>query len=87
MNEVTGNMIYENGNRVETVTRTSTRADDAQVLGNCYFQLSSAYRRLASAKDEAAIDAFTTEILALQVKIAEYRGYLEGYDRAETDAG
>ena len=87
MNEVTGNMIYENGNRVETVTRTSTRADDAQVLGNCYFQLSSAYRRLANAANEEVVNACNSEILSLQVKIAEYKEYLEGYDRAEVDAG
>ena len=87
MNEVKENIVYENGNRVETVTRTSTRADDAQVLGNCYFQLSSAYRRLASAANEEVVNACNSEILSLQVKIAEYKGYLEGYDRAEADAG
>ena len=74
------NVAYGKGVRVATVERTVTFADDCEELGNLYFRLSDISRRLETEGIEEAekknLAADRKEILA---KIAEYRGYLDGY--------
>lgn len=84
MNEVKQNMVYENGNRVETVKRTSTRADDCGAIGNRYLQLAALLRRLAAATTDEAKTAISSEITRTKSEITEYEGYLAGYDTEET---
>lgn len=83
MNEVKQNMVYENGNRVETVKRTSTKADDCGAIGNRYIQLAALLRRLAAAATDEAKTAISSEIARTQNEITEYAGYIAGYDAEE----
>lgn len=82
MNEVKQNMVYENGNRVETVKRTSTKADDYDALGNRYIQLAALLRSLSTAANDEAKTAINTEIAKVTSEISEYEGYIAGYDTA-----
>lgn len=79
MNEIRNNVTYQNGNRIESVTRTSTRADDCSALGNRYNQLASLYRRKATATAEQEISVIESEIARIEGEITEYAGYLAGY--------
>lgn len=85
MTETKDNVIYQNGNRVETVTRTSTIADDAEVIGNRYMRLASLYRRKSDASSEQEVSSIESEIAKVKSEIDEYAGYLAGYDLNESE--
>lgn len=87
MNEVKQSVIYEDGKRVETVKRTSTKADDYGALGNRYIQLAALLRRLSSAANDEAKAAINTEIAKVTSEISEYEGYIAGYDTAADGGG
>lgn len=79
--ETIKNVAYGKGVRVSTVERVVTFADDCEELGNLYFRLSDIARRLdAEGIGEAERENLTADRKEILVKIAEYRGYLEGYD-------
>jgi len=80
-NETVKNVVYENDTRISTVERVNTRADDAQQIGNLYFQLADVYRRIENcetAVDRAALEADKESILA---DIDTYIRYLMGYEK------
>ena len=82
MDEVKQSVIYEDGKRVETVKRTSTKADDYGALGNRYIQLAALLRRLSAAANDEAKAAINAEIAKVTSEISEYEGYIAGYDKA-----
>ena len=78
--ETVKNVVYTNGVRVSTVERIVTRANDCEELGNLYFRLSDIYRRLeAEGIADEERDALNLDLAEILAKIAEYRGYLDGY--------
>lgn len=83
MNEVRTNVTYQNGNRIESVTRTSTIADDCSALGNRYNQLASLYRRRSNTTNEQELGVIATEITRIEGEITEYTGYIAGYESEE----
>jgi len=79
-NETVTDVKYENGMRVSTIIRTETRAEDAEALGNCYFRLADAYRRLEVETDDAVLTSLENDKTILLNQIETYKTYLSGYD-------
>lgn len=76
-------VTYSGGKRVATVERTASRADDAEKLGDLYFRLSDVYRRKQDCTDENELAALDADRAKISAEIAEYTGYLNGYESEE----
>lgn len=83
--ETVTNVTYQNGKRVSTVTRTETRSDDAEMLGNYYYRLADIYRRLDIETDETALTALNADKNTILGQIEIYKTYLAGYDTENTE--
>ena len=81
MNEQVTNVTYEGQNRVETITRTVTKADDADKLGALYYQLGALLRRLqTNSLNDAAKASVNEQITVIKASITEMAQYLAGYE-------
>lgn len=76
-------VTYSDGKRIATVERTASRADDAEKLGDLYFRLSDVYRRKQDCTDENELAALEADRAKISAEIAEYTGYLDGYESEE----